>query len=116
MTDVICTYCNHAASPIVLDELDQLNIKTYYCHNCAAEYLYLNNKSLAAISLFTKINDKVFRYTKSSSGKCQLWLVDKNNIHSRYKNLCKLILNLNDFTEITPNTINGKVRYWLLFI
>jgi hypothetical protein len=111
-----CHYCdNFLLLEIKLVELNSLRINVYYCSQCDVDYLCLNDK-LVSVSIYTTINNNIFRYTVSLNGKSQLCKVQEQYKHSRNITKDKIILRFENAKDITPENFKEKLQHWLIFL
>lgn len=115
-----CKFCNNGAYFSPLQELERHEVGIYFCHLCQAEYLYFNDGSPASCSLYTVINDRMYRWSRSTADTAQLWWIQVPGEPGVRKNegLVHLIgFDKNDTIPcITPTNINEKIRTWLVFL
>jgi hypothetical protein len=120
-----CKFCGQLSTYAPLDEFKRFKIDIYYCHTCQAEYLYWSNGDISSWSLYTTINDRMYRITYSYPGAgevhgiTRLWYIqDPGNPGTRKNNGCSFISNFDniEMPEITPHNVNEKIRSYLLFI
>jgi len=112
-----CQFCNGFAQHSPLQELSRYKVAIYFCHLCQAEYLYSGNDELLSVSLYTTINNRMYRWSLSSDF-ARLWWVKKPGITGVKKNeglVCLLTLEEN-IPSLLPSNINEKVKNWLLFL
>lgn len=129
-TPKACTFCGGVAAYSPLVEMEEHNVKVYFCSDCRAEYLYFwdsrsENWRLhgnpSSISLYTTINDKMYRWTISSTGDGLLWYVKNPGVPGSRKNsdmepVKSFRVKEGAVPDITPQNINDKVRTWLIFL
>lgn len=126
----ICRFCSGPVPYTPLAEMEELDVKVYFCSTCIAEYCYFwddvhgswqRNGQPSSVSLYTTINTKVYRWTISSTGDANLWYIKNPGIPGTRKNIdleCLKSFMTKDGSvpEITPQNINDKIRTWLVFL
>jgi hypothetical protein len=112
-----CKYCNSKLISISCEENYLYNITILYCIECRAEYFYISNDKLSSISLYTSINDKIYRWTEIINGVRQLWHVIKyERPGSRSLINNKKILTIkNSSINLNPKNIQEKIKSYLNF-
>lgn len=115
-----CIFCNQEVKYSPLKEMEDYDIKVYFCHKCDAEYLFWkNSKKLISWSLYFKVKNKLYRWTKKSNfNEVTLWLIKNPGAPSSRKNEdLKSIKTIKDhIPEVNPNNIKKIVSAYLLFI
>lgn len=113
-----CRFCINGASYAPLNEMEKHDIKVYFCHDCKAEYLYFPDGLAASVSLYTEINQRMYRWTVSSQHVAQLTYIKDPGIPGTRKNEnLEFIKSFKkDYPHITPQNINEKIRVWLVFL
>lgn len=90
-----------------------------FCYRCSAEYIYFLDEKPFSISLYTTINDKMYRWTTYRHCKdSQLWYVKNPGIPGVRRNSgLEFIKAFNlDAPKITPDNISNKLPIYLLFL
>jgi hypothetical protein len=127
--DLPCQFCPRLADYSPIHELDsnaqvfQERLLIYFCSDCRAEYLvYKKSNKLYSTSLYTKINDRVYRWSVLSEGSAQLWLVKEPGTPGISINKGLSMVKSffppegEDVPTLTPENINEKIRTWLVFL
>ncbi len=112
MIDCRCIYCKKEVPPAPLPEMESLGATVFFCHACKTEYVFWSDGELASHSLYTKINDRTYRWTVGA-GVCQLWYIgDPGEPGVRVnKNMQSIkAFNFKNSPNITPNNIQQKIR------
>lgn len=125
--DLPCKFCPKMADYSPIHELDstvfQDRLLVYFCSDCRAEYLvYKKSNKVYSTSLYTKINDRVYRWSVLSEDNAQLWLVKEPGTPGISVN--KGLSMVKSFPSkdgeplpaLTPQNINEKIRIWLVFL
>jgi len=119
-----CKFCPNMAAHSPLHELSaeafMQRFSIYFCSNCHAEYIYKKRGPLYSWSLYTTINEKVYRWSLlADHSSATLWLVKVPGVPGiRVNKGMKLIKAFDGdlIPDITPININDKVRTWLVFL
>jgi len=116
-----CQYCQkEVINSLYIDDLAEVNINIYFCNNCNVEYLYFDKSdTFISKSIYTSINNIVYRWVDPSFGSCQLIKVCSNTIPDlkRYNLTNHIIIKCNKGEiEISPSNINKKVKNILLLL
>jgi len=119
-----CKFCSQPAGYAPIDAQSETNrLCVYFCHTCNAEYVYFRDNKIISESLYTGINNRVYRYTIAYGDIGQIWYVEKPGIPGAVVNKgMKLLKSFNpgkncDTTPIlTPQNVNEKLRTWLVFL
>lgn len=113
-----CQFCANGASYAPLDEMEKHGVKVYFCYECRAEYLYFSDGLAASVSLYTEINQRMYRWTVTSQNVAQLIYIKNPGIPGTRKNEnLEFIKSFQkDFPQVTPQNINEKLRTWLVFL
>jgi hypothetical protein len=125
--DLPCKFCPKLADYSPIHELDsnaqvfQERLLIYFCSDCRAEYLvYKKSNKLYSASLYTKINDRVYRWSVLSEGSAQLWLVKEPGTPgisiNKGLSMVKAFFQPDSVPALTPENINEKIRTWLVFL
>lgn len=118
MSDQFCKFCKWEVSYCPLKEMEEHGVKIYFCVPCQAEYLFWKNTR--SFSLYTTINDKMYRWSIMWGGSvAHLWYVKDPGIPGikRNKNLELLKdFSKDDIPHITPQNVNSKIKAWLPFL
>jgi hypothetical protein len=121
----VCKYCNQEVPYRPLAQMEQHNVKVHFCDTCQAEYLFWSNGVQNSISLYTSINDKIYRWTVYKDIQGTLWWVkDPGEPGSRVNRNLVAIKSFGtedsddpDFLPVlTPSNIKEKLRTWLIFL
>jgi hypothetical protein len=88
----------------------------HYCYDCAAEYVDWSGST--AVHLYTTINNRMYRWSMEANGAAaHLWYVGEPGIPGKNPNRKMfLIKSFKDFPQITPENIERKLRFILLFL
>lgn len=122
-----CKFCSKQAvySPIQGQQAEALRkrLLVYFCSDCRAEYLlYRQSHNLYSTSLYTKVNDRMYRWSVMEPGFALLWLVKQPGTPGITINKGLSVVKSFDpmkgemVPSITPENINEKVRIWLVFL
>ena len=120
----ICKFCNQEAAYKPLKEMN-LFFDIYFCEPCLAEYLYYSSsisgteEDLWAYSLYTYINEQLYRWNVSMSGSGLIWHIKEPGVPGVTPNRkTKLIKSItqNPLPIITPQNINERLRTWITFL
>lgn len=125
--DLPCKFCSKTADYSPIHELDstvfQQRLLVYFCSDCKAEYLvYKRSNKLYSTSLYTKINDRLYRWSVISEDSAQLWLVKEPGLPgisiNKGLSIVKSFFPLEGdaIPALTPENINEKIRTWLVFL
>lgn len=118
-----CSFCGQAAGYAPVPAMERHGASVYFCHPCQAEYVYFDNTNyLSNTSLYTKINDKTYRWSVQSAGPAQIWHIAKPGAPGLFKNEgVSLVKSFNTnngdvIPQLTPQNVNEKLRVWLVFL
>jgi len=100
------------------EEMEIHNVIVYFCKPCKAEYIFFNDGMLAAVSLYTTIKNKMYRWSVISENNAQLWYVKFPGIPGFKANdgMSTVLSFNNKIPLLNPLNINQKVTTWLLFL
>jgi len=89
--------------------------EVYYCYGCAAEFVEW--RAAPATHLYTTINNRMYRWSIGTES-CHIWYVGKPGEPGVRPNKdLKLVKTFkSDFPQITPENIERKLRFILLFL
>lgn len=122
MNDFKCLFCFNLATPAPQKKLDAYGIYVRFCHKCMVEYISHEDRSkVNYYSLYTTINDKVYRWTVSTLERpLYAWLrhVQNPGIPGYMINKDMVVIKRfkDDIPNITPQNINEKVKTYLIFL
>ena len=120
MKTIECKFCKEEAIYSPIDELKKHAVNIFFCHTCRAEYLVFPDGKIASTSLYTDINEKMYRWTVASNNKGTLSLINNPGIPGTRKNGEMIsIKSFNDTFKninITPDNIKEKIQAWLIFL
>ncbi len=88
----------------------------YYCYDCAAEYV--NWSDGISTHLYTTVNNRMYRWSQGNkSTTAQLWYVGKPGEPGKSPNKEMLLVkSFKDFPLVTPQNVERKIRFMLLFL
>lgn len=112
-----CQFCGLDANYTPLDKMERHSVGVHFCYNCNAEFLYYKSGAKASFSLYTKINNKLYRWTVAGQSGT-IWYVDKPGVPgvSVNEGMTAVKTFYDDVPDITPQNINDKLKTWLLFL
>ena len=119
-----CKFCQSPAIYSPIERMENFGIKVYFCHPCQAEYLYFSrndivNEKPASYSLYTTINNKMYRWTTISGGGVNVWYVKNPGEPSVSINegmeFVAHIKEIGPFS-VNPQNIMVKLKIWLPFL
>lgn len=119
-----CQFCENPTTYAPLDQMENFGIKVYFCHPCQSEYLYLSregviNETPSSFSLYTTINNKMYRWTRMAGGGVHVWLVKKPGIPGiRINSEMESVVYIEEDEpfNINPQNIQVKLQIWLPFL
>jgi hypothetical protein len=114
-----CKFCNQEPEYKPLKEMENLGVRVFFCFTCNAEYLVWQNGSIGTISLYTIINDKMYRWTDIQNGVVACYHIVRPGVPGESINESKIIFSLNPDQikpDINPQNIAQKIRNYLLFL
>jgi hypothetical protein len=97
-------------------------VGVYFCYPCKAEYCqFWQSTVFANISLYTEINQEMYRWSVSSTGDAQLWYVGEPGepgirANKKLESIKYFRTETVNVPTITPLNINEKIRTWLLLL
>jgi hypothetical protein len=117
---ITCHFCNQNAEFKPLKEMSLLNVDVYFCFKCNAEYLVWGNGNLGAVSLYTMIKNKMYRWSNNLMGTMTLSYVIEPGIPGEKANKLEHLLVLTEHKTkgitINPTNIVEKISNYLLFL
>lgn len=122
MITCVCRFCQKDARYAPIAELDAHGMKVYFCDECSAEYVFYAAGLLSHYSLYTTINTKMYRWTRSmsaySGGRAWLRYIETPGIPGAVANKDVSLIKtfFGDVPDITPQNINEKLKTYLVFI
>ena len=83
------------------------------CHNCRARYYFLSGEPKALVGLYTNVGRDQYRVQFYDN----MTIIAKYQLLGFYKDILFIHQDFQhkNFQHITPQTINQKLRTWLLF-
>lgn len=123
----ICHFCGKETSHVPLEKVSF--IKIYFCYSCRAEYTQWGPvKASVFVHLYTTINDKVYRWTTCETSFQEqqeqqkqhgsIWYIQYPGLPGVRPN--KGTKRLKEFRSnlptITPDNVNAKLKFMLLFL
>jgi len=120
---LLCKFCQEEAAyvPLIIKGGNGDNnfhtFDVHYCYNCAAEYVKWSSSN--SIHLYTIINTRTYRWTLNEGGAtAYLWYVgEPGEPGVRPNRKMKLVKTFSEhFPPITPENIERKLRFMLLFL
>lgn len=87
-----------------------------YCYECAAEYVDWGG--ITSIHLYTTINSRMYRWSIEDGGTlARLWYIgEPGEPGVRANRKLKLVKSFKETPQITPENIERKLRFMLLFL
>lgn len=132
--DQLCRFCNQLVTyaPLQVDIRTRIGFDLFFCSPCQTEYSYKDASNifykhaiLESFSLYTTINDKLYRvhYQINDSrlgfqkDKMYIWYVKTPGIPGVSPNRnVKLIKSFkHDGNFLTPQNVNARLQTWLAF-
>jgi hypothetical protein len=120
----LCQFCQTETAYAPLMDMKG-HAEIFFCSNCQAEYLYYTygteTISAFSISLYTEINDKMYRWTIYRDfyiHRATLWWVGDPGIpgvKSNRKMKCLWSCS-EEMPELTPQNVKEKISHWLSFL
>lgn len=120
LKEVPCQFCQQAAPYSPIEEFENLEVYAYLCETCQAEYLYFKNSTHAiSWSLYTTINNRLYRWSIGFSGNATLTYLKNNQLpRTRLTHETEKLMWIakgNPQPTITPYNIQQKLSIYLLF-
>lgn len=116
-----CVYCQKETVYVPLQFRSSSGHKhtmeVHYCYDCAAEYVHwgqVNSKHL-----YTVINNRTYRWSIEIDGSLgRLWAIDEPGVPGKSPNRgLTVVKSFGDkYPTITPQNVNEKLRFILLFL
>lgn len=105
-----CKFCTNPPRYAPIQEMEEHDIKVFFCHLCQAEYLTFSNGQLASTSIYHYINNMVYRVT-TTKYRTQIWLVKQpGSPGSRINRDLHLIKSFDKILPIHPKNIEEKLQ------
>jgi hypothetical protein len=117
-----CKFCRQLPSYEPLDVMERYQTKIFFCHPCQTEYLYNARESINSwfiMSIYTTINNKLYRWTEDKLDFCRLWIINRPGIPGKTANDdLTLLYHLEgkNSLNITPANINDKIKTWITLL
>lgn len=120
-----CKFCptkNYNAVYAPIDDMERHGAHVFFCHACQAEYIYFADGICACTSLYTTINNKMYRWTVTSVGTGNLSYIGQPGIPGVKKNDQIQTIKYFDPQQghkvhhLTPQNVQEKLKIWLLFL
>jgi hypothetical protein len=116
-----CKFCQQETQFVpLIDERINETFDIYFCATCNAEYLCIVGESkIWSYSLYTDINEKLYRWTVSGIMGAHVWHIGKPGIPGKIPNKnTKLITTIKQepLPDVTPQNVNHKLRTWITFL
>lgn len=116
-----CQFCGQGAGYSPIPEMETHGVSVYFCYPCRAEYLVYWDGPQASVSLYTEINGKMFRWTKTNAGSGTIsHIVDPGEPGVRKNGKVETVKHFqaskDPLPNVTPQNVNEKLRTWLLFL
>jgi hypothetical protein len=89
----------------------------HYCYDCEAEYVHWGQ--INSVHLYTTVNNRMYRWSVELDGTmARLWYVgEPGEPGVRPNKKLKLVKNFKSiYPKITPQNVNEKLRFILLFL
>jgi hypothetical protein len=120
----ICKYCNQEVPYRPIEDMERYNVKVHFCDSCQAEYLIWSNGVRNSVSLYTSINDKMYRWSVYKDITATLWWIktpgEPGTRVNKDLTVIKSFGDRDDDTDplpiLTPSNIREKLRTWLIFL
>lgn len=112
-----CNFCQQQTKNATFGDLERYGMKVNFCHTCLAEYVFYSDGALSHWSLYTTINEKMYRWTVNSAS-AWLRLIGTPGIPgvSQNEDLKNIRVFKENIPEINPSNISEKLRTYLLFL
>lgn len=116
----LCKFCSKNAEHRPLKEIASA-FDVYFCYDCSTEYLYVakDDDELWGYSIYTYINNELYRWTMSGMGHAHIWLIGTPGVPGSIPNTnTKLVKTIKQkpLPDVTPKNINHKIKTWLTFL
>jgi hypothetical protein len=115
----LCSFCQKETKYVPITVRGKRTLKVNFCADCSAEFVYWRDSGTMVTHLYTTVNDKMYRWSVDSftDGQARLWYVESPGIPGVQpnKNL-KLLKSFNEFPYITPQNINEKIKFMLVYL
>lgn len=114
----ICQFCNNKATHQPVPEMEKHGVKVFFCNPCQAEYVLFTDSSLAYTSIYTEINQKLYRWTISSisANLYQIGIPGTPGVSTNQNVKHIKHFNINQISEINPSNIKNKLKLILTFL
>lgn len=116
----ICHFCNKQTACVPLNETTFIEV--YFCYGCQAEYTYWNAcEEPTFVHLYTTINNNMYRWSTFFVNKKQrgaIFHVKEPGIPGvkPNKDLKRVKSFSSNLPTITPDNVNVKLKFMLLFL
>jgi len=118
-----CKFCQKETAPVPLiikggnGDNKYHTFDVHYCYDCAAEYV--DWAGVVSIHLYVTINNRMYRWSVEDKGSlARLWYVGEPGEPGVRANRKMFLIKSfkEDFPQITPENIERKLRFILLFL
>lgn len=118
MPEIICQFCQKLVKYSPIERMESVGIEVYWCETCHAEYLRrVSEETIRSCSLYTIIDGRTYRWSVNHVGYASLWHVVNPGIPGQTMNGKNVWLyGTREHKSITPQTVNEKIRTYLLFL
>lgn len=114
---VICRFCKNPAEHKPLPEAETLNMKIYFCFICGAEYSTYCGKLNIYYSLYTFINDRLYRWSTGGVTSYLYYISGPGTPGMKANSGVALVTSFNtDLVQMTPQNVNEKIKTILTFL
>lgn len=115
-----CKFCHKDTVYVPLQISKTRKFEVYYCYDCSAEYV--NYGDTDSVHIYATLNNKMYRWSVNSitdqDDYGTIWYVGEPGIPGEQPNRkMKMLKSFNTYLpDITPENIERKLRFMLLFL
>lgn len=114
---IVCRFCKNPAQHKPLKEAQLVGVEVYFCFNCGAEYSTYGDRENIYYSLYTFINNKLYRWSLGGTTVYLSHIGMPGEPGVRVNEEVKVILAFpEEEINVNPQNVNDKTKTILLFL
>ena len=115
-----CRFCQKAADYVPLQVSPKHRFEVHYCFNCQAEFVDHKIDCGKTVHLYTSISNRMYRWSimEDIDGYAgSLWYIgEPGEPGVRPNRKLKMLKTFSNPPEVTPENVERKIRFMLLFL
>ncbi len=118
---LLCKFCSKDTVYVPL-QVSRRKFEVHYCYDCSAEYVNYGDGEAKAVHLYITMSNKMYRWSvdedEDHTQFGRIWYVGEPGVPGERPNRkMKMLKSFNQyFPSITPENIERKLRFILLFL